>query len=135
MALSKDSLARPGTWNKYYNDAFSQPGMGGEQTPIAGLNNFRGGNPVVHFNTYLNKWVMAYHGWDPPILYMATSLDGLNWDTPQVLLNNGKKTWYPTIIGERNNKTGGQNLKLYYGEFDSLTSSTRKLMYRDLVLK
>jgi len=135
MAMSKDSLARPGTWFKHFNNAFSQPGIAGDQTPIAGLKNFTGGNPAVHFNTYLNRWVMAYHGWEPPVLYVSTSADGMTWGTPQVLLDNGQKTWYPTLVGNKNNKEGGQNLKLYYAEFDSLTSSTRKLMYRELVLQ
>ena len=78
---------------------------------------------------------MAYHGWEPPVLYVSTSADGITWGTPQVLLDNGQKTWYPTLVGDKNNKVGGQNLKLYYAEFDSLTSSTRKLMYRELVLQ
>ncbi len=36
-AISTNAIPLPGTWKKYYNGAYTQPGLGGLQTPVPGL--------------------------------------------------------------------------------------------------
>jgi len=36
-----------------------------------------GGNPSLHWNKYLELWVMVYHGWNGNI-YITTSRNSLN---------------------------------------------------------
>lgn len=44
MAISDDHLGRPGTWRKLYGSAFSEPGLGGRNSPVSGLEHHAGGN-------------------------------------------------------------------------------------------
>ncbi|MDF1548700.1 MAG: T9SS type A sorting domain-containing protein [Bacteroidales bacterium] len=125
MAISTDPKGAPGTWKKYYNGAFTEDGLGGQHTKLPGLSSASGGNPSVHWNTYLDKWVMVWHGWSPPVIYISASADGVNWETPQAIIlrtidpTNGK-VWYPTIIGETDTEAG-QIAKIYFAEFANST--------------
>lgn len=120
MAISTDPNGAPGTWKKYYNGGFTEDGLGGRQSPLPGLSSVPGGNPSVHWNTNLSKWVMVYHGWDPANIYVSTSADGIDWDTPQSIISSaiGGKAWYPTIIGDTDVKAG-QTAKIYYADIAS----------------
>lgn len=85
---------------------------------IQGLARAPGANPAIHYNLYLNKWVMVWHGWDNK-LYISSSVDTMNWDTPRVLATsvNGYRAWYPTIIcPEGGSLWGGQTCRLYYSD-------------------
>lgn len=112
MAASADPNGYVGSWKKWYNNSFSEPGLGGKQTAIAPLSMNPGSNPSVHWNTYLNKFVMIWHGWDGK-LYISASADGEAWGTPKLLLEDGPKAWYPAIIGT-SSVEGGQVIQLYY---------------------
>lgn len=120
MAVSEDPKGAPGTWKKYYNGAFTEPGLGGEQTKVPGLT--PGANPSVHWNTYLEKWVMVWHAWGTTAqTRISFSDDGITWDTPQSIIaseiNTGGKAWYPTIIGETDVKAG-QIARIYYADIE-----------------
>ncbi|MBO9591281.1 MAG: hypothetical protein J7599_00140 [Niabella sp.] len=112
MASSTDPNGYVGSWKKWYNNAFSEPGLGGKQTAIAPLSMNPGSNPSVHWNTYLNKFVMIWHGWDGK-LYISASANAEVWETPKLLLEDGPKAWYPSIIGT-SSVEGGQVIQLYY---------------------
>lgn len=112
MATSSDPAGTPGTWRKWHQGAFIQPGLGGLETPIKNLEQHPGANPSVHWNTYLHHFVMAWHGWDGRI-YTSISPDGEKWETPKLLLSDGDKAWYPVIVGE-DGYTGGKHVTLYY---------------------
>jgi hypothetical protein len=118
MAISTDPNGAPGTWKKYYQGDFSEEGLGGQQTVLPGLSQYPGGNPSVHWNTYLSKWVMVWHGWSPPRIYVAVSDDGVSWDNPQSIIvsEEGGNAWYPTIIGVTDIEAG-QIAKIYYADF------------------
>jgi len=126
MAVSTDPNGAPGTWKKYYNGAFTSDGLGGQHSKLPGLENAAGGNPSVHWNTYLQKWVMVWHGWAPAVIYIASSADGITWDTPQSIISSeivsGGKTWYPTIIGNTDVEAG-QIAKIYYADITNNFSS------------
>lgn len=129
MAVSSDPEAAPDSWTKWYNGSFSQPGIGGLDSPIAGLSSRPGANPSVHWNTYLNKFVMVWHGWNEK-LYISASDDGEVWESPQILLDEGDKTWYPVIVGTDSTK-GGQTVTLYYGN-NFQSDGRRTLSYRTI---
>ena len=130
MAISYDTSGAPGTWKKYYQGDFTEDGLGGVQSPLPGLISVPGGNPSVHWNTNLSKWVMVYHGWDGNI-YITTSEDGIDWDVPQSIISSstGGKAWYPTIIGETDVKAG-MTAKIYYADF--LSTGGRLFKVREI---
>ena len=132
MAMSEDPEGKPGSWYKWYEGDFSEPGLGGKETPIAGLRSRPGGNPSVHYNTYLKKWVMVWHGWDPPVIYIATSIDLIEWDEPHLLVESavGGRAWYPTVIGETD-REAGKKARLYYADI-AADFSARKFIGRDI---
>lgn len=117
MAISTDPDGAPGTWQKYYQGEFSQDGLGGLQSVLPGLEQFAGGNPSVHWNTYLSKWVMVWHRWAPAVIYIAVSDDGVNWENGQSIIVSeiGGRAWYPTIIGNTDVEAG-QIAKIYYAD-------------------
>jgi len=118
MAVSEDPKGVPGSWKKYYNGAFEEPGLGGQQTKVPGL--IPGANPSVHWNTYLEKWVMVWHGWSPAQIYLSVSEDAINWETPQSIIVStiSGRAWYPTIIGITDVEAG-QIAKIYYADIAS----------------
>ncbi len=129
LAVSYDPLGAPGTWKKYYNGEFNEEGLGGKSSPISNLSGVGGANPSVHWNTFYNKWVMSYHGWDGGI-YLTLSSDGINWEYPKKIISKDTyNRWYPTIIGETDTKAG-KLARLYYAEFNS---SGRKMAARDIL--
>lgn len=117
MAISEDPLARPGTWYKWYEGEFSEPGLGGQNTPLPGLDLIAGANPSVHWNTYLNEWIMVYHGWDPAEIYISGSQDLIHWYTPQSIIVSSQegRAWYPTIIGDTDVQAG-ESARIYYAD-------------------
>ncbi|WP_257668899.1 hypothetical protein [Parapedobacter tibetensis] len=129
MASSSDPNGNVGSWQKWYNGAFSEPGIGGLQTAISPLSANPGANPSVHWNDYLEKFVMVWHGWDGK-LYIAASDDCEIWEQPRLLLEDGVKAWYPNTVGYTST-TGGQSVTLYYG-YDFQEDGRRTMAYRTL---
>ena len=117
MAISTDPKGAPGTWKKYYFGGFTEDGLGGRQSPLPGLSSVPGGNPSVHWNTYLMKWVMVWHGWNPTNIYISVSADGIVWDTPKSIIVSeiAGRAWYPTVIGTTDVEAG-QVAKIYYAD-------------------
>jgi hypothetical protein len=77
--LSGDGAS--GTWTKYYQGAFSQPGIGGLGSPVVATG---GGTECTRpvqvwpaFSTYLNAHILAFlcnEGW-----FLSTSMDMVTW--------------------------------------------------------
>lgn len=120
MAISEDPQASPGTWYKWHEDEFSEPGLGGQGTPLPELDLVAGANPSVHWNTYLNEWIMVYHGWSPADIYITGSQDLIHWYTPQAIISSsrGGRAWYPTIIGD-SDVQAGEAARIYYADLTS----------------
>lgn len=58
--------------------SFSQPGLGGREGEVKELGVW-GGNPSITWNNYLQRWLMVWHGWDPPNILLSHSQDLLQW--------------------------------------------------------
>jgi hypothetical protein len=137
-AMSIDPLAAAGTWKKYYNGDFIEPGLGGNDSPFDTSPQLAGPSPSVHFNTYLGQWIMVYAGWNPnPNTYISSSLDLIHWTPPRLLaqsMNTGKEAWYPVIIGSGGDTVSGQAAHLYYA--DTIGSGgARKFMGRTITFQ
>ena len=141
MAVSEDQDGKPGTWKKYYQGSFSEPGLGGQNTPLPSLAKYAGGNPSVHFNTLLKKWVMVWHTWDhsspkPNSIWLSTSDDLLYWTAPNIVLEaKGKERyWYPTMIGDSDVRCGAKSL-LCYAYFPYKSKNERQFVVREFLFK
>jgi hypothetical protein len=145
--VSSDGV--PGSWQKYHNGNFSEPGLGGRGTPVL----FFPLNPVVSFNTYLNRYVvvsMSCCDASTTGFVSASSVDGISWDTPTVFwsvpttnlvpsLHVGDSWYhYPTFLSldQPNQLTTGQTGYLYYahGVVQSGNSYFRNLARRPVAL-
>lgn len=138
MAASNDEEAKAGTWYKWNGSSFSIPARngsnltGGENYPIQNLSYIGGGNPSVMWNTFLNQWVMVYHGWDPRVVYISYSNDAINWSVPYKLIGSASNPiWYPNLISLQGDKIGGQDVRVYFS-YQQGEYGKRKLAYCDL---
>ncbi len=120
MAVSYDEEGKSGTWYKWDGSDFSikaydeNTGKGGRNVALRNLNKVPGANPSVMWNTYLNKWVMTYASWGKRI-YISQSKDGINWSSPQQILGSDEHpAWYPNLISEGGDTTGGQTVQIYF---------------------
>lgn len=134
VAVSYDELGAPGSWLKYYNNDFNEEGLMGEDSPVGGLELVPGGNPSVIFNSYLNKWVIVWHGWDPAYIYMSVSDDLIVWEEPIKIAsakNEYRRAWYPTIIGDTDTYAGRTAI-LYYADI-AADFSSREFVAQEIV--
>jgi hypothetical protein len=133
IAISTDPDGRPGTWFKYKNGAFTEPGLGGEGDPVPGLETHPGANPSVHYNEYLRTYVMVWHTWQDLSVYLSTSDDLIHWDTPRLLVaaGEGERVWYPTIIGTTD-QIAGADVWLYYAYWPDRTHWQRQFLRRPI---
>jgi hypothetical protein len=141
MAVSADPDGKPGTWKKAYGFGFTEPGLGGEYTPIASLSKFPGGNPSVYFNTFLKKWVMVWHTWDtssayPNSIWLSTSDDLMEWNTPQIVVaaEGNARDWYPVLLGDTDQE-GGKTSLLCYAHFADKDASERQFVVRTITFQ
>ena len=128
----KDRMTPVGAVRKYHDGSFSEPGLGGQVTPIfpakiswvaSDTDAFWG--PSVHWNTALNKFVMLLNhsccspGWPQEGIYLSTNADladPAGWSQPVRILN--AYGWYPQVIGEgpgETDKVAGAVARLYIG--------------------
>lgn len=130
MAVSSDPLGTPGSWAKWEGAAFTGAGLGGADFRVANLSSVSGSNPSVHWNTFLQKWVMVYDA-NVGGLYISTSVDALAWEIPRLLTlsHNGGYARYPTITGPQGDLVSGSSSYLLYADFYK-NDSTRSAAFR-----
>lgn len=115
-----DKMA-PGTWYKYYDGGWHEPGLGGRESAVlAGAL-----NTGVTWNSYLGRY-LALGAWESAIgtagadrhLWIATATDlgAQNWTKGAYFRRNGNGWyyWITDTAGTTDSPTG-QNLRLYYG--------------------
>jgi len=127
---------RPGTWHKYYNGKFDQPGLGGKDTPIL-PNAFLSACPSntnVQYMDSFKKYVMVVAinaGNEMPNvtnqpraeksgMYFCYSDDGIKWSVPQQLfacfpvpVTGHEMATAPSLYITRSNSNSAQGYFLY----------------------
>ena len=122
---------RGSVW-KYYNGDFTEPGVGGQVTPVFPANvSWSSENadafwgPSIHWNTALNQFVMLLNhsccstGWPQEGIYLSLNPDIANpfgWTSPVKIMD--ADSWYPQVLGEDpggTDKTAGAASRLYIG--------------------
>jgi hypothetical protein len=116
---------QPGTVFKYHRGRWEEPGIGGLETPIFGVDRSWAGvdvdalwGPAVHWNSYLDAYVVLMNRavgefWAQDGVYITFTRDFMSWTFPEKLLDT--PDWYPQIIG------------IGPGETDSFASRTTRL--------
>lgn len=112
------SAGKPGSWKKYYRGAFTEPGIGGHDTPIISASPF-GDSTCPHLQ-YVKEWkryvlIFAVHifsevnGRPPRVIhsgtYLSTSHDAVKWNKPikiksifNIFLNNQECLMHPFLV-------------------------------------
>ncbi len=80
---------RPGTWYKYYQGTYSQPGLGGHQTPVEAAASSLTWN--TYLKAYLSIFISAKYGF---YLKVSAGDDITRWNA---LGNDGTKSIYPLV--------------------------------------
>jgi hypothetical protein len=98
--LADAQLGLTPQFQKYFEGDWLEPGIGGRASPL------EIGNPAnawcaVSYNHVLDRFVLAISQWTPELsdLYLATSVDGLNWTSRQPIDLSPREQFYPSIIG------------------------------------
>lgn len=114
-AVQSNTVVR---WFKYYKGFFNEPGMGGRSTAL------EAGNPDtswfdVKYNKFTGKYVMVVSARNVRTgrlnLFLADSLDGLEWSPRKLVGDEPGEAMYPTIVSLRNaDSTAGQQFYVYY---------------------
>ena len=137
QSLAEDPVN--GTWYKWNGSSFSNEGWGGKDVSLKNLNSVAGANPDVHWSSYLGKWVMVWHAWSKnTIIWISTSSDAVNWETPQALFSESGALSYPTILGD-DYDTVGQNVlgktAIVYYSADMVSDGKRSMKYRSVTFQ
>ena len=135
-----------GTWQKWYQGSFSQPGLGGLSSPVQGQVppgslTISAGLCHVSFNTYLQKYLMVFQTADG--FYYSTSPDLTTWTVQGRLVafgadNDNLQTGqtffdYPTLISpdQPSDQLTSQTAYLYYAK--GVWNQVNHTMYRRAV--
>jgi hypothetical protein len=121
------------TFYKYYNPSgqltydqnyFTQPGIGGQSTPIitppgnGGIN-----SPFIVYDTYINRYILSYQ-YEQVYLILQTSSDLMHWTAPVVIVDlsgqgGSTRLFDPSIVGfEKNPAKPAQSFDVYYLQRD-----------------
>jgi len=112
---SEDIGGNTNTWYRYNNGNFSSPGINGTSTCLPGIP----GNsccPIVHYNTFLRKFVMLITLWGQnATAHISFSDDAINWSPMAIFCNvtDERALAYPQILGT-NSTVAGQSSTLVY---------------------
>ncbi|HNX58981.1 MAG TPA: hypothetical protein PKK43_07765 [Spirochaetota bacterium] len=118
----------PGKWKKYYDGAFSEDALGGNDTPVISLSSLNDSNAIAPHPVYsasLGKYVMVVcadtwkeYMYGKPAedagVYLCFSDDGLKWSEPTQIICDfvtpfpGKSlVWQPTLVFDKGSSTDG----------------------------
>lgn len=128
ITVSRSEIASglgPGTWWRYYQGAWSQPGIGGLGSDMwgepPGQDNCMAGIPSVSWNPTYKLWLAVFVTFNG--FAYASSPDGLNWSrarmfmngvtlvSPESLIDHQQYIYYPSLIDTRANQDGRTNTK------------------------
>jgi hypothetical protein len=128
-----EAAGRPGSWTKFHDGAFSEPGLGGRETPVVSEpgNVANAVMPHVTYCAAVDCYVMAYNvdAWRERIegrppersgTYVAFSTDGVRWSEPARLIAayvlpvpGEESAWHPTVIWDDADGASGEGWLCY----------------------
>ncbi len=129
IGIARSSLAdagQPGTVYRWDGLGWDQPGISGYTYPIVPADTSWAGpevdafwGPSVHWNSYLNRYVMLINRsggleWAQEGVYLSFSTDLMTWTIPHKLFNTN--AWYPQVVGAQPGESdtlAGQYARLY----------------------
>ncbi|MBV8216193.1 MAG: hypothetical protein JOZ08_23485 [Verrucomicrobia bacterium] len=98
----------PDNWEKFYLDDFTEPGLGGKETPVIDGSAVKAGAMYPHatFSKSLNKYILTFNfnrvaearqemALAKSGIYIAISDDGIHWSTPVKLIS----TYSQRVLG------------------------------------
>jgi hypothetical protein len=119
ICLARSPLSgngKPGTWKKYFDGGFTEPGLGGKDTPVlsAAQESADAVFPNVTYSKESGRYVMVLNLVyfretiaDKSGIYISYSEDGLRWSKPGQLVRgfsiaklDREVLWHPTLIGD-----------------------------------
>jgi hypothetical protein len=115
----------PGSWHKYFQGSFDEPGIDGNSDPVIrgpSSTAFWAGFPSVSFNVSLNAYLAVFVSADG--FYYSISFDRINWTVGKKLLTrnetpNTGEPWllYPSLLSpsQPTDATTSETGYLYYG--------------------
>jgi hypothetical protein len=109
-------MMAPGKWFKFYNGAWTEPGMGGKGSWLDKLHQF----PDVKYSTYLGKYIAIGHAAKGMFgIQICTSMETQDWTNVENLGAFSPMTWgYPLLTDDANQADNGQvdqTMRIYFG--------------------
>ena len=132
--ISDDIAGASGSWKRWKNGAFTQPGINGSSDCLPGVPK-NACCPIVHWNSFFQAYVMLYNTWgNSETLFVAMSIDGISWGPSQVLLQaaTGRSVAYGQILGNHNSSVAGEVAVLAYAAAPPTGSEPRDFVYRTI---
>ncbi|MBV8910349.1 MAG: hypothetical protein JOZ89_06280, partial [Gammaproteobacteria bacterium] len=101
---------------------FSEPGLGGESTPIVAAPGDYINSPSIAYDVVLGRYVLAYQV-NQKEIRISTSDDLRHWSEPQVVAarprESSQRVFYPSLIGREDDPTAlGGSFYVYFLERD-----------------
>ncbi len=134
--MSLDPNAAPGTWYGWHEGRFDQPepdtiGSNLEE-PLPGLSADMD-ECKLHYNMYLQLFVLLWRPWDGHAIMQSYSHDGINWAAPTELMRSTKNQMLSNaeIIGV-SDVAHGKRAYLYYQQRASEPPGKAALMRRPI---
>lgn len=117
-----------GTWQKWYNGEWSQPGIGGHDSPLFTPPSTAA---FVTYNTYLNRYIafgMKKNSSDG-FISTCTDMNLQNWTQPVKFIDAADMQWYQWVIDPTtlSRHVTGQTFRLYGGSAETKTPTYRTI--------
>lgn len=112
-AISTDPRGRPGTWYKYDEGQFDQPGLGGTATPLPGLDGVHGVIYAVQYDSKLGLWLAWGREFKSNGVFVTASHELVDWSAPELVVG-GAQAFYPVMVGKHGTDVVGSTGVLYY---------------------
>jgi len=110
-------------WKKWDGREFTRENLQDESASFKDTSGKRlpnGENPSIHWNRFLQQWLLVWNGYNGNI-YITAAKTLPNFEPPKILVEKKtsvEKNWYPSVISEdTGDRVGGQELHLYYKHF------------------
>lgn len=115
VAIERDSVV---SWMKYFEGDWSEPGLGGNASPLDATNRFFAWYDIS-FNSARQKYIAIGFGlpWPATGVYYAESVDGIVWSRPVRIAQDNAHNAYFTIVDPSVDpllRTTGSEFYIYY---------------------